>query len=114
MRQPSAIRQRDVEALPGPYLLFLGDTTEPGYAKTAYGLRDWAPERCLGEYSCEGATVTTGLRFLTPAPSELSGFHVNRLERVCMLGQCTPGKHTYASVLTDAARLAADLLEEGA
>ena len=23
-------------------LLFLGDTTEPGYAKTAFGLRDWA------------------------------------------------------------------------
>ena len=29
-------------ALPGPYLLFLGDTVEPGYAKTAIGLRDWA------------------------------------------------------------------------
>ena len=30
--------------LPQPYLLFLGDTVEPGYAKTAFGLRDWAPE----------------------------------------------------------------------
>ena len=28
--------------LPQPYLLFLGDTTEKGYAKTAFGLRDWA------------------------------------------------------------------------
>ena len=48
-------------ALPAPYLLFLGDTTEPGYAKTAFGLRDWAPERCVGEFALPGATVTTGL-----------------------------------------------------
>ena len=61
------------EALPGPYLLFLGDTTEPGYAKTAYGLRDWAPERCLGEFHCAGATVTTGLRFMTPAEAAAKG-----------------------------------------
>src|SRR5690606_475857 len=28
----------EVETLPQPYLLFLGDITEPGYAKTAFGL----------------------------------------------------------------------------
>src|SRR5688572_20155130 len=60
-------------ALPQPYLLFLGDTTEPGYAKTAFGLRDWAPERCLGEFSVPGATVTTGLPFLTPAQAHAIG-----------------------------------------
>ena len=32
------LRDAKVEALPQPYLLFLGDTTEPGYAKTAFGL----------------------------------------------------------------------------
>ena len=37
--------------LPRPYLLFLGDVTEAGYAKTAFGLRDWARERCVGELS---------------------------------------------------------------
>src|ERR1700722_5513412 len=52
--------------LPSPYLLFLGDTTERGYAKTAFGLRDWAPERCVGEWSCPGATITTRLARLTP------------------------------------------------
>jgi uncharacterized NAD-dependent epimerase/dehydratase family protein len=59
--------------LPAPYLLFLGDTTEPGYAKTAFGLRDWAPERCVGEWSCEGATVTTGLPRLAPAEAHARG-----------------------------------------
>src|SRR5580704_7947020 len=59
--------------LPQPYLLFLGDTTEPGYAKTAFGLRDWAGDRCVGEWSCEGATVTTGLPRLTPKEARARG-----------------------------------------
>ena len=53
--------------LPSPYLLFLGDTTEPLFAKTAYGLRDWAPAKCIGEWACASATVTAGLPRLTPA-----------------------------------------------
>jgi uncharacterized NAD-dependent epimerase/dehydratase family protein len=59
--------------LPQPYLLFLGDTTEPSYAKTAFGLRDWAPERCVGEWSCAGATVSTGLLRLTPKEARARG-----------------------------------------
>jgi uncharacterized NAD-dependent epimerase/dehydratase family protein len=52
--------------LPQPYLLFLGDTVEPGYAKTAFGLADWALEKCVGEFALPSATVTTGLPKLTP------------------------------------------------
>ena len=63
----------EIALLPQPYLLFLGDTTEPGYAKTAFGLRDWARELCLGEYASGGATVTTGLSFLTPAQAHAKG-----------------------------------------
>jgi len=48
-----------------PYLLFLGDATVANHAKTAFGLRDWAPDHCVGEFGC-GATITTGLPFLTP------------------------------------------------
>ena len=62
-----------VVELPQPYLLFLGDTTEPGYAKTAFGLRDWAADRCVGEWSCAGATVTTGLPRLTPKQARARG-----------------------------------------
>jgi uncharacterized NAD-dependent epimerase/dehydratase family protein len=60
-------------ALPRPYLLFLGDVTHPAYAKTGFGLRDWAGEHCLGEFSCEGATVTLGLPRLTPAEARARG-----------------------------------------
>ncbi len=62
-----------LKALPGPYLLFLGDITESGYAKTAFGLRDWAPDRCIGEFGCEGGTVTTGLPRMTPAEATARG-----------------------------------------
>lgn len=53
------------------------------------------------------------VRFLTPAPAELSGFRLGRFEEVYALGRCTPGEHTYASVLSDAATLSRELLEAG-
>ncbi len=59
--------------LPQPYLLFLGDTTEPGYAKTAFGLRDWAREQCVGELSCSPDAVSVGLPRLTPAEAKVRG-----------------------------------------
>ena len=59
--------------LPRPYLLFLGDTTEPGYAKTAFGLRDWAREACVGEHALPGATVSTGLPALSLAEAKARG-----------------------------------------
>lgn len=66
------IAPKGVIVLPQPYLLFLGNTTERGYAKTAFGLRDWAPDKCLGEFGC-GATVTTGLPTMTPDEAVAKG-----------------------------------------
>lgn len=71
--------------LPHPYLLFLGDTREPGYAKTAFGLRDWAPEKCVGEFACAEATVTTGLPRLSPAEAHARG------ARSCVIGVANSG-----------------------
>ena len=59
--------------LPQPYLLFLGDISEPAYAKTAFGLRDWAGERCIGEFACDGVQVSTGLPFLAPPQAREAG-----------------------------------------
>jgi uncharacterized NAD-dependent epimerase/dehydratase family protein len=59
--------------LPQPYLVFLGDITVAPFAKTAFGLRDWARERCLGEYALATATVSTGLPRLTPAEARAQG-----------------------------------------
>ena len=79
---PAELRPADV---PGPYLLFLGDTVEPGYAKTAFGLRDWARERCVGELTLPGAKVSTGLPHLTPAEAFARG------ARALVIGVATPG-----------------------
>jgi uncharacterized NAD-dependent epimerase/dehydratase family protein len=68
-----------------PYLLFLGDVDSVPYAKTAFGLRDWAPERCVGEYALPAATVTTGLPRLTPAQASAQG------ARSLVIGVAAPG-----------------------
>jgi uncharacterized NAD-dependent epimerase/dehydratase family protein len=59
--------------LPQPYLLFLGDTTEAGYAKTAFGLAHWAADRCVGELGVSGCTVSAGLPRLTAAEASAAG-----------------------------------------
>jgi uncharacterized NAD-dependent epimerase/dehydratase family protein len=60
-------------ALPQPYLLFLGDTTEAGFAKTAFGLAEWANDQCVGELAIAGGTVTTGLPRLSPVEARAAG-----------------------------------------
>jgi uncharacterized NAD-dependent epimerase/dehydratase family protein len=72
-REAEAEPDRLSLALPQPYLLFLGDTVEPGYAKTAFGLRDWARDKCVGEFALPSATVSTGLPKLTPWEAHARG-----------------------------------------
>lgn len=59
--------------IPMPYLLFLGDVTDPSYVKTAFGLRDWAPERVVGELALPGSRVTLGLPAMTPSEAATAG-----------------------------------------
>lgn len=57
--QPAAV-------LPRPYLVFLGDVTEPVFAKTAFGLRDWARDECVAEFACSEGAITLGLPKASP------------------------------------------------
>ena len=70
---------------PERYLLFLGDVVEPGYAKTAFGLRDWARERCVGEIALPAATVTAGLPRLSVRQAFDQG------ARALLIGIAAPG-----------------------
>lgn len=47
-----------------PYLLFLGDVEQPPFAKTAYGLRDWAGEDVVGQHRLDGCRIDLGLEDL--------------------------------------------------
>lgn len=75
----------DGPQLLGPYLLFLGNTTEPAYAKTAFGVHHWVPERCIGDFALAGATVTTGLPRMNPFEAHAQG------ARALLVGVATPG-----------------------
>ena len=63
----------DALRLPQPYLLFLGDVTEPSFAKTAFGLADWASEKCIGEYALGATGVSTGLPAMHPREAAAAG-----------------------------------------
>ena len=94
-------------SLPQPYLLFLGDVTEPGYAKTAFGLRDWAPDLCIGELACSPDAVTAGLPRLTPKEAYARG------ARALVLGVANPGgviKANWMPSLLDALAAGLDLI----
>ena len=56
-----------------PYLLFLGEATHFSQAKTAFGLHDWAPEACLGQWRLPGCSVDVGLPDMLPAAAKLAG-----------------------------------------
>lgn len=47
--------------IPEKFLLFLGDVNDRLDAKTACGLLDWAPERCVGQWRLPSCTIDLGL-----------------------------------------------------
>lgn len=92
--------------LPRPYLLFLGDTPERGYAKTALGLRDWAPEHCVGECALPGG-ITIDLPRLTPRDARAAG------ARSLVIGVANPGgfiPENWIPVFLDALEAGLDLV----
>ena len=48
-----------------PYLLFLGDAPDQLAAKTAFGIKDWRPEWCLGQLRLEGCGADIGISDMT-------------------------------------------------
>src|SRR5690348_6495602 len=93
--------------LPNPHLLFLGDVVEPGFAKTAFGLRDWAGERCVGEYALPGARVSLGLPSLHPRAAAARG------ARSMVIGVANAGGHiptTWYGALLEALEAGLDLV----
>lgn len=107
VKRAPARPQSPASDLSGPYLLFLGATTIPGYAKTAFGLRDWAPDRCVGEWSLPGGTVSTGLARLSPADAWAQS------ARALVIGVATPGgliPDSWMPTLLDALAVGLDIV----
>lgn len=56
-----------------PFLLFLGDAPDIGWAKTASGLAQWRPQDCIGQYRIEGCQTDLGLTDMDFAPAVALG-----------------------------------------
>jgi uncharacterized NAD-dependent epimerase/dehydratase family protein len=59
--------------MPGPFLLFLADVTDRSDAKTAFGLADWAPDRCIGQHRLPGCAVDCALPDMVPRDAVARG-----------------------------------------
>ncbi|WP_299018582.1 N-acetyltransferase DgcN [uncultured Photobacterium sp.] len=59
--------------IPQPYLLFLGDVTDPLSTKTARGILTWRPELCLGQLRLNEHTVSLGLPDLSLQDAKMQG-----------------------------------------
>lgn len=71
--------------IPGPYLLYIGNATEPLSAKTARGIAVWRPELALGQYRRGSDTVDLGLLDLSYKEA------VRRGARTLVLGVANSG-----------------------
>jgi hypothetical protein len=69
----NSTERHDVQAIAKPYLLFLGDITDPTDAKTALGILQWRPEWCAAQRRLAGCVVELGLPEMTAADAARHG-----------------------------------------
>lgn len=89
-----------------PYLLLIGDVENPVNAKTAFGLRDWVPEACLGQLRFNPQAVDLGLDELSPREAASRG------AKTLVIGIAPPGGQfpsAWCSVLIEALEAGLDL-----
>lgn len=77
--------QFGVHSIRKPYLLLLGDVDNPRNAKTAFGLRDWTPEACVGQLRFHAQAVDLGLPDMSPEEAVAAG------ARTLVVGIAPPG-----------------------
>lgn len=59
--------------LKAPYLLFLGDAADALAAKVAQGIKDWRPEKALGQLRLPGCNADLGIADMTVAEAAAHG-----------------------------------------
>lgn len=63
----------DTMTIRAKYFIFLGDVSKDIFAKTAFGMRDWRPAECAGQWRLPGCGVDLGLPDLKPAEAFAAG-----------------------------------------
>lgn len=101
-----------IHTLKKPYLLLIGDTTSPLFAKTAFGLRDWTPEACIGQLRFARDAVDLKLPELTPSEAVAAGAKTLVIGIAPVGGRLPPSWHgTLIEALEAGLDLAAGLHE---
>jgi uncharacterized NAD-dependent epimerase/dehydratase family protein len=88
-------------------LLFVGDAPNQLHAKTASGIREWAPEACLGQMRLPGSGVDLGLPDMSPEAAGAAGAG-SFVIGVAPLGGELP--HSWHAILLRAAAAGLDIV----
>jgi uncharacterized NAD-dependent epimerase/dehydratase family protein len=59
--------------LNAPYLILIGDLTDPTYAKTGFGIVDWRPDLVAGQLRFEGCEIDMGVPDMSVAQAKEAG-----------------------------------------
>ena len=90
-----------------PYILFLGDEERPTYTKTAQGILDWQPEKCLAQLRLTEQTFDLGLPDLDITRAREAGVR-SLLIGTAQIGGSIPGN--WLPVLIQAAEAGIDVV----
>jgi uncharacterized NAD-dependent epimerase/dehydratase family protein len=71
--QPESLMNHKTIELRKPYLIFTGDAAAAATTKTAFGVRDWAPEACLAQTRMPDSPVDLGLPEMSPEAAAAAG-----------------------------------------
>ena len=93
--------------LRSPYLIFVGDQQNPGYAKTGFGLVDWRKELVVGQLRFSDAAIDLGVPDIELRDAEAAGAQ-SLIVGVAPVGGSMPGD--WWQVLIAAAEAGLDIV----
>jgi uncharacterized NAD-dependent epimerase/dehydratase family protein len=74
-----------------PYLIFLADAADDLHAKTSFGVRDWRPDACLGQWKLPGCGAELGLNNMSVEQAVAQGAGSLLIGVAPVGGQIQPG-----------------------
>jgi len=93
--------------LNAPYLILIGDLTDPTYAKTGYGIVDWRPDLVTGQLRFEGCGIDMGVPDMSVAQAKEAGAK-SLLIGVAPIGGVVPD--SWWASIEEAARAGMDII----
>ena len=93
--------------LQAPYLIYFGDVTELGYAKTGLGLIHWRKELCAGQFRLPGCGVDGGIAEMSIDAAQAAGVR-SVIVGVAPTGGALPA--SWVKDLAEAARRGMDIV----